>query len=360
MTTKRILLIIEHLGSGGAERQICGLASLLTQRGYSCRLITYVENQFYEPFLIRNNVDYEFVPDLWDKKTRVYRLVKYLKSYRPDVVISYLPSVTMTTCLARIFYKCKLIVSERNNNTSVSLNDRLRFNLYRMADYVVPNSFSQGQFINKYFSFLQHKVRPIVNYVDINHFLPAKAKLRSSIPRIMTAARYTSQKNCLTYLEAVRMLKDQNVRVHFDWYGSKSYDPSYFKLVEAKALDLNIEDYISFHDSNRDILSEYQKSDAFCLPSLYEGYPNVLVEAMSCGLPILCGDVYDNPYIVEDIKNGFLFRPSDPKSIADAIVKLLALSDLDWGKMGELNRKQCTERNSSQQFVESYIKLIEC
>ena len=55
---KKILLITENLGSGGAERQICGLASLLTKAGYPCRLITYVENQFYEPYLRQNGVDY--------------------------------------------------------------------------------------------------------------------------------------------------------------------------------------------------------------------------------------------------------------------------------------------------------------
>ena len=51
MKKKRILLVIEHLGPGGAERQICGLAALLTKAGYPCRLITYVENQFYESYL---------------------------------------------------------------------------------------------------------------------------------------------------------------------------------------------------------------------------------------------------------------------------------------------------------------------
>lgn len=48
---KRILLITEGLGSWGAERQICGVATMQTKAGYSCRLITYVENQFYESYL---------------------------------------------------------------------------------------------------------------------------------------------------------------------------------------------------------------------------------------------------------------------------------------------------------------------
>ena len=78
----RILLITENLGSGGAERQICGLAAMLTKAGYPCRLITYVENQFYEPYLRQNSVDYQFVPELWDKKTRVFKAAKYVRQYK--------------------------------------------------------------------------------------------------------------------------------------------------------------------------------------------------------------------------------------------------------------------------------------
>lgn len=51
---------------------------------------------------------------------------------------------------------------------------------------------------------------------------------------------------------------------------------------------------------NQSIEVEYRKADVFCLPSLYEGYPNVVAEAMSCGLPILCSNVCENPYIVEE------------------------------------------------------------
>lgn len=87
---KRILLITEGLGSGGAERQICGLAAMLTKVGYPCRLITYVENQFYEPYLRQNEVDYEFEPELWNKNTRVFRVAKYVRLHKPDVDISFL------------------------------------------------------------------------------------------------------------------------------------------------------------------------------------------------------------------------------------------------------------------------------
>ena len=126
---KKILLITENLGSGGAERQLCGLASMLTEAGYPCRLITYVENQFYEPFLRQNGVDYQFVPELWNKNTRVIRVAKYVRQFKPDVVISFLPSVNKTMCLAKLLFKAKLVVSERNNNTRITRADKVQFNL---------------------------------------------------------------------------------------------------------------------------------------------------------------------------------------------------------------------------------------
>ena len=221
---KRILLITEGLGSGGAERQICGLAAMLTKAGYPCRLITYVENQFYEPYLRQNGVDYEFVPELWDKKTRVFRVAKYVRSYKPDVVISYLPSVNQTMCLARLFFNAKLIVSERNNNTCITRKDKIQFNLYRMANAIVPNSNSQGNFIRRNFPFLADKVFPIINFVDVKRFTPTPSPVRNDVLRIITVARFTQQKNVLTFMKAVRMVKEMGIKVHFDWYGDKTHN----------------------------------------------------------------------------------------------------------------------------------------
>lgn len=97
----------------------------------------------------------------------------------------------------------------------------------------------------------------------------------------------------------------------------------------------------------------------FCLPSLFEGYPNVVAEAMSCGLPILCSNVYENPYIVEEGVNGLLFDPNKPKDIAGAISKMVGLSHGERQDMGKRNRQLCLERNTEDAFLKSYLDLIE-
>lgn len=355
----RILLITENLGSGGAERQICGLAALLTKAGYPCRLITYVENQFYEPYLRQNGVDYQFVPELWNKKTRIFKAAKYVRQYKADVVISFLPSVNKTMCLAKLLSKAKLIVSERNNNTCITRGDKVQFNLYRLADAIVPNSNSQGEFIRKNFPFLAYKVHPIINFVDVNRFTPAESPAKNDVLKIVTVARYTEQKNVLTYMKAIRLVKDMGLNVHFDWFGNKKHHPAYYSEIEKLYLQLDISDYLTLHEPNQSIEVEYRKADIFCLPSLYEGYPNVVAEAMSCGLPILCSNVYENPYIVEDGVNGFLFNPEGPEDIANAIKKMMNLTQTERHEMGIRNRKLCLERNTEDAFLKSYIKLID-
>lgn len=356
---KRILLITESLGSGGAERQICGLAAMLTRAGYPCRLITYVENQFYEPYLRQHGVDYELVRELWDKKTRVLKTARYVRRYKPDVVISYLPSVNQTMCLAKLLFKTKLIVSERNNNTGVTRSDKIQFNLYRMADAIVPNSHSQGEFIRKNFPFLASKVHPIINFVDVKRFTPSEVPAQNDVPRIITVARYTQQKNVLTYMKAIRMIKEMGLKVHFDWYGDKKHNAAYYAEVEKEYHLLDIADYLTLHNPNQKIEEEYRKSDIFCLPSLFEGYPNVVAEAMSCGLPVICSNVYENPYIVEEGINGFLFNPEKAEDIVKAIRQIINLSPDERRQMGLRNRQLCLERNTEEAFLKAYVELID-
>lgn len=356
---KRILLITESLGSGGAERQICGLAVMLTRVGYSCRFITYVDNQFYEPYLHDNSVDYELVEGLLPKYTRVFRVAKYVRKYNPDVVISYLPSVNLTMCLARLFCNTHLVVSERNNNIDITLRDIIRFNLYRIADAVVPNSISQSNFIRKNFKFLAEKTIPIINYVDLDRFKALNIAREHESLRIITVARYTQQKNVLTYLKVVRKIKDLGIKIHFDWYGDKEHNPQYYQQVVDEYNRLDISDYLTLHGHIRNIEDEYRRSDVFCLPSLFEGYPNVIVEAMSSLLPIICSNVYENPYIIKDGENGFLFDPENVDDIVSTILRVTALSDKERHRMGVINRQRCLDYNTEEVFIKQYVELIE-
>ena len=169
MANKTILCVIDALGPGGAERQMTGLAIMLKEKGYTVIVRYHEPKHFFTNQIKNSGID---VMCLGEGKRRFQKVMIYrkeIKRIRPDVVISYLqPSNILTSILRLSGLKFKLIVSERNTNTGIGIRDYVRFNLYRIADWVVPNSFSQETFIKKHFSFLSPKVKTIPNYVDID------------------------------------------------------------------------------------------------------------------------------------------------------------------------------------------------
>ena len=115
----------------------------------------------------------------------------------------------------------------------------------------------------------------------------------------------------------------------------------------------------NFYKSERDIVKCYHSADVFCLPSIYEGFPNVVCEAMSCGLPILCSNVCDNPMIVKGDINGYLFD-CDADSIAMSIERILVSNKSDVDMMAAKSRERAIQLFGSEQFVKRYMNLINC
>lgn len=355
---KRILLITENLGSGGAERQLTGLAVFLQKEGYDVQVITYLERQFYEHYLIKNSVKYALHPELLNRYTRIFYLVKILKLYRPDVVISFLPSVNISMCIVKIFYKYKLIVSERSYTMNFGYKNNFKYNLYRLANCVVPNSVSESLNIQQHYPFLESKIFVIPNFVDTDSFYPIENKNKCNIPIMLCVGRLIPSKNVLKLIEAIKIISDKGIEIKVKWVG-KQYNKQYLVSVREYIIRNKLSEIFLLKDQTEDIVEEYQQADIFCLPTLFEGYPNVVCEAMSCGLPVVCSNVCEIPNIVKEGENGFLFDPANVDSIACAIEKCLSLPKYELIKIGENNRKKIIKENSKNSFVGKYISIIE-
>lgn len=352
----KVVLLIDSLTQGGAQRQIVGLAKLLKEHGQEVLLLTYHEIPFYAPYLDENHVTHRVVENAKGPLKRIWRIRQELKQEKPDIVISYLDVPNMLACLAKMMgVKAKLIVSERNTTQHLTRQARLKFFLYRWADHVVPNSLSQADFIAHHFPSLLPKVTTISNFVDLDVFKPAEKKTVSNRLRIIGAGRIEPQKNILLFIQAVAQARQQGCDIRVDWYGRKSHG---FQQYEQAVKEHHLEDCFFFQDPTNDIVSKYQQSDLFCLPSLYEGYPNVLCEAMACGLPVICSDVCDNAKIMEDNENGFLFYAKDVESIVVAIKKYYDLEEGEKLQMGIYSREIAIKKFSDEVFVKRYLSLL--
>lgn len=356
---KRIACLIDSLSEGGAQRQMIGLAKLLTESGYIVKFIWYYPGGFYEPLLHSTNVDCVNIRPT-NRIDRILKIRSELSKFSPDVVIAYLGGPVITMGAFKMFgAKFKLITSERIAYSSMNLSimQRLRFFMHRFADVIVPNSHAMEQFMRQNFKALAPKLVTITNFTDTIHFKPAHKNAESETITILSVGRISSQKNILNYIKAIATLKDR-YQFRIKWFGGISSDEYYqscLKLIET----LGLSDFFSFYKSSRDILNEYQSADIFCLPSTFEGFPNVVCEAMSCSLPVACGDVCDNSLIVDDGENGYLFDPYNVDSIANGLEKLLTLSQENRRRMGENAREKALKAFSEKAFVEKYIELIE-
>ncbi len=357
---KKILLFIDSLGAGGAQRQMVGLAVMLKQRGYDVMLSYYHPLYFYKPFLDVNGVHNELIPGAQNKRKRLLCVRRSIKAFRPDTVISYLDTPNIIICLLRATgLKFRLIVSERNTSQNLSCFEKLKFFFMRRADVIVPNSYSQEAFIIDNFSRLACKVKVITNFVDTEVFSPSmEQKIAKSDDkcRILVVGRVTRQKNVIRFLQAVKKLHDDGCHFRADWYGYK--DEGFAAQCSDFVVNEHIEDIFQFHDPSQDIVAHYRESDIFCLPSLYEGFPNVLCEAMCCGLPVTCSRVCDNPSIIEDGKNGFLFNPLDVDDMVDKLKRLILLPANERQSMAARSRVLALEMFSEDVFIEKYESLL--
>ncbi|MBI4435312.1 glycosyltransferase family 4 protein [Candidatus Uhrbacteria bacterium] len=198
----------------------------------------------------------------------------------------------------------------------ISLIERLA---YRCAHAIIHTTQADANFVAARYGVAARKLHAIPNWVDTDLFRPypechPSASKHEALPRICFVGRLEEQKNLFALIEAMRGLRAQ---LHV--YGD---GPSREPLREhARAMDVSV----VFHGvvANDRLARCLCACDIFVLPSLYEGNPKVLLEAMACGLPVIGTNVEGIASVIEDSKTGILCE-TRPESIHQAITDLLA------------------------------------
>ncbi|MBO4491398.1 MAG: glycosyltransferase family 4 protein [Lentisphaeria bacterium] len=358
----RIVCLCASLGSGGAERQMTGLAVLLKKQGHDVLVLTYYSDFFYRDLLVENAVDYLDVPRARNKMLRVFLLRRQIRAFRPDWVISYGPSASMAACLIRMLGGgFKLLVSERSSSQRLNSRERLRFALYRLAACrIVANSYTQTDFICQHFPSLKARTGTIVNFCNLDQFSPkhrCKPQFQPPFIKLIGVGRILKVKNILSTIQGLRLALDRGAQIAVRWYG-ETEDPAYRAECERMLDQLSLRDHFIFAGVATKIRDCYVDNDALIMSSFHEGCPNAVCEALCCGLPILASRVCDNPKLVREGENGFLFSPHSPEEIADAMLRLAGLTQDEKMSMCVRNRRYAETMFSPERFTGEYEKLL--
>jgi glycosyltransferase involved in cell wall biosynthesis len=319
----------------------------------------FYESDFFQPYLDSNDIS---TKHLFSKKplVQIKKIWQEIKSFKPDVVIAYMEGAALIASAIRyIDHSFVLIASERNVTWENTFKRRVRFALYSKTDFIVPNSYTQEELIKSRYPKLSDKVLTIPNYTDLELFSPVRKRNNLDELRVLVVGRINANKNTIRFIKAIKSIvkeiKPSHIKI--DWYGNPHSGEYYESCI--KEIDDGLKGIFEIHSPVKDILSCYQHSDIFCLPSLSEGFPNALSEAMCCGLPVVCSNVCDNGIIVRNGIDGFLFDPLDISDMANKLTMMVNLSPEQRDEMGRNSRHRAEELFNKEVFVEQYIDLIE-
>ena len=366
----RVTCLIDHLISGGAQRQLCTLAAFLQRRGHEVTVLTYHSNEFFLPLLREAGVGYRCV-SARTKAGRVWALRRALRGGNQDVVLAYLEGPCLYAELAGLpWRRWGLVVSERN---AIPASHRARLPwrrwLHRTADYVVTNSHTNRLMLEHAVPSLCGRVVTIYNALDLQTFSPGllPRDRRPNELRLVAAARHDYQKNAEGLVEALAIARSREPRIDisFDWYG---YDPfahaqvrggTPYQRTRGLIQSHGLTNHFRLHEDSTDIATIYRQSDGVVLPSFFEGLPNVVCEAMGCGRPVLISNVCDAGNLVREGHNGFVFDPHSPPHVAGVIRKFAALPAEERERMGSNGRLMAEQMFDAERILTRTTQVLE-
>ena len=341
---KKILFFIRSLNAGGAERQLVITANGLAKRGYKVTVLTFYSGGFYAEGLHNSKVELLSLAKKgrWDLLAFLLRLFKVLRQQSPDIVYSWLGIANILSVLMRRYCipNTRIVWGVRSSNMDLEQYDWLsrwsywlECRLARFADTTISNSYAGLKYATAHGFPVKNSI-VIHNGIDTQRFRPdeeAGRRMRkewgmaNDTVLIGAVGRIDPMKGIPAFLEAAAIVKQQNLNVcvRFIWVGVG--EAKYTKSMYELATKLGIDDVLLWAGLHTDMLAVYNAFDIASSSSYGEGFPNVIGEAMACGIPCVVTNVGDSALAVSDA--GFVVPVRDAQALAIAWNKMLSLSN---------------------------------
>ena len=333
----------------GTEIATYNIARHLAKRGHEVHVVTSIDKG-----LPKKSKEQGFhVHRIGWRKVRFLGIISFwleillvLSKIEPDIVHSQDINMGMPGLIAKRLLKKPFLVWGRGSDVYLpgSYMRPLSKLVLRNADAVIALTQDMKTQIQKIYS---REILVIPNGIDIKSFEKssrekARAKLRiKKKERIVTFVGTLRPIKGLEYLvQALNIMGKKGPRVKLMLVG----DGEEKEHLEGLVGELELEEDVMFigRVPNEEIPEYMAASDVFVLPSLSEGFPNVVLQAMAAGLPIIASKVGGLPEIIEEGGNGFLVEPKNAAQIADRISQLLEDDELRL-KISRNNRRKATQ-----------------
>jgi len=285
-------------------------------------------------------------------------ITRLLKKIKPDIIhiqnIEFGKDIFLLNKILRKTY----VIWARGSDINFLFIDKKNWLLklvLKEADAVISLTYDMKK---KIMEVCNREIFVIPNGIDLNIFeglskdeLRKKFGLNKTQKTILYAGTLRPVKGLTYLIEAVKIINDKNNRLLLVGYGEER------EHLENLVKKLKIENIVTFvgEVSNKEVFEYMTASDVLVLPSLSEGFPNVILEAMASGLPIIATKVGGVPEIINNEVNGFLIDPKNPQQICEKI--LLIFKDKKLREKISQNNKMEAKKYSWESVIDNLEKV---
>ena len=345
---------------GGLERQILEIAKMLSNSGFTVFIITLDSSDAKPFYSVPNSIciipikigDPDLTASLKTKLQRQLAMRKIIREIQPVAGIAFMFGGYLMSRFAMFASRAPLILAERNSPTMYEFTKirKIRYLLFLSMIFAKRITVQFESYKYKYPKYLQKKIIVVPNSIlDIG----IVEKSPSEHVRFVYAGRFSFQKQVIRLLEGYSIFIRENPNTTLKLYG----EGEQFLQLRHKIEELQIDSYVSLLPAT-EFKSLIQETDALCLLSKWEGFPNIVAESLMAGIPVVgfsnCDGVSD---LVQDGVNGWLEHDSGELS---EVVKLLrrAQDGINNKKIDKRIIRQSVQKYSDDIVFDKWLKLI--
>lgn len=351
----RIIQVIPEFCFGGAETMCANLSIELKKLGHEVLVISlYNYESAITDRLKENKIKVIFL----DKKSGInpiiiLKLSGIMKKFKPDVVHTHLYAAKYAHCAA-VLTGVKKRVHTIHSMASYD-GDRLEQTVNKFLIKfmkVIPVSLSREiqKTVEDVYQITADETPVVLNGVPLD-FCKRIENYKDEAKTFIHVGRFAEAKNHTTLINAFVKVNQKKPGVELFLYGDGEKKDDCVELVRKN----NAESYIHFCGVTGDIYSKLKTADVFLLPSLWEGIPMTLIEAMASGLPIIASNVGGIPDMFENGVSAILIQPTE-EALIQAILKIIDEKELR--RTLGMNALNVADTFSAKKMAEHYLSEV--
>jgi L-malate glycosyltransferase len=358
-----ILHVFPTFERGGAQSRVAAIINTLGSRLMHTVLALDGNYEAGKSLQHGTVVRYADAPRVRGNLGQVLAFADLIRSFRPDLVVTYNWGAINALAGARLAAVCPVIHTEDGfgADEAEKLKPRRvitrRLLLNSIFATVVPSRTLKAIALDRY-RLNKDKVRLILNGIDTTRFSPGRnteLRRRLGIPDdnvvVGTVGQLRPEKNLLMLLRSFEALTTQDVTLMIVGGGNCRRD------IEQAAIDRRLTEKVVFAGAITDPAPYYQAMNIFAMTSVTEQMPMALLEAMATGLPAVCTAVGDIPSML-DGSTAELIPSGDDRAYAGALTHLIERQDVRT-QIGQKNRRRCITHYSLERMMSEYARLYQ-